>query len=137
MRKAPCKEIYFRSMLNEILSDENMFKSMAQVMANKGAAGVDGMRTDQMEAYINANWVTMKESVLTGSYRPQPVLKVEIPKPQGGTRMLGIPTVVDRMLQQAIAQWLSPKYEIEFSEYSYGFRPLRSAHQAVRRCMQM
>ena len=73
----------------------------------------------------------LKQSILEGNYRPQPVRKVEIPKPQGGTRILGIPTVMDRLIQQAIAQWLSPKYEPEFSEYSYGFREGRSAHQAV------
>ncbi len=89
------------------------------------------MQTDELRDYLNANWQTLRKEILEGNYKPQPVRKVEIPKPQGGTRMLGIPTVTDRLLQQAIAQWLSPKNEEEFSNYSYGFRPKRNAHQAV------
>ncbi len=89
------------------------------------------MQTDELRDYLNASWQTLRADILQGNYRPQPVRKVEIPKPQGGTRMLGIPTVRDRLLQQAIAQWLSPQYEEEFSNYSYGFRERRNAHQAV------
>jgi len=89
------------------------------------------MQTDELRDYLNANWQTLRKEILEGNYKPQPVRKVEIPKPQGGTRMLGIPTVTDRLLQQAIAQWLRPKNEEEFSNYSYGFRPKRNAHQAV------
>ncbi|MGH7238513.1 MAG: group II intron reverse transcriptase/maturase, partial [Candidatus Saccharimonadales bacterium] len=102
-----------------------------QVTANKGAGGVDGMQTEELKGYLKDHWQELRKSVLEGSYKPQAVRKVEIPKPQGGTRMLGVPTVVDRMLQQAVSQWLSPKYEEEFSEYSYGFRPKRRAQQAV------
>lgn len=86
---------------------------------------------DELRDYLNANWQTLRRNILEGNYKPQAVRKVEIPKPQGGVRMLGIPTVIDRLLQQAIAQWLSPRYEEEFSHYSYGFREGCNAHQAV------
>jgi len=91
------------------------------------------MQTEELRNWLEANWVMLKQSILEGSYHPQPVRKVEIPKPQGGTRMLGIPTVLDRLLAQAIHQWLSPQYEPGFSENSYGFREGRNAHQAVER----
>lgn len=118
-------------MLEEILDFRNVQKAMKQVISNHGAGGIDGMQADELRAYLEANWAMLKQSILEGSYRPQPVRKVEIPKPQGGMRMLGIPTVLDRLIQQAISQWLSPKYEPEFSAYSYGFREGRNAHQAV------
>ena len=118
-------------MLEEILDIRNVQKAFKQVAANKGAGGIDGMQTDELRDYLNANWQTLRNDILEGSYLPQAVRKVEILKPQGGTRMLGIPTVKDRLLQQAIAQWLSPKYEEEFSNYIYGFREGRNAHQAV------
>ncbi|MGI8597986.1 MAG: hypothetical protein ACR2KB_01905 [Chitinophagaceae bacterium] len=109
-------------MLEEILDIRNVQKACRQVTANKGAGGVDGMQTDELRDYLNAGWQTLRNNVLEGNYKAQAVRKVEIEKPQGGTRMLGIPTVTDRLLQQAIAQWLSPKYEEGFSDYSYGFR---------------
>jgi RNA-directed DNA polymerase len=118
-------------MLEEVLDMRNVEKALKQVTANKGAGGIDGMETDELRAYLNDHWQTWRKDILEGKYKPQPVRKVEIPKPSGGTRMLGIPTVKDRLLQQCIAQWLSPKNEAEFSPYSYGFRPNRSAHQAV------
>ncbi|HKZ64988.1 MAG TPA: group II intron reverse transcriptase/maturase [Chitinophagaceae bacterium] len=118
-------------MLEEILDMRNVQKAFKQVTANKGAGGIDGMQTDELRDYLNANWQTLRNNILEGNYCPQAVRKVEISKEQGGTRMLGIPTVTDRLLQQAIAQWLSPKWEEEFSNYSYGFREGRSAHQAV------
>lgn len=123
-------------MLEEILDIRNVTKALKQVTANKGAGGIDGMQTDELRDYLNANWQTLRKSILEGSYKPQPVRKVEIPKPQGGTRMLGIPTVIDRLLQQAIAQWLGYRYEPEFSTYSYGFREKRNAHQAVLQAQQ-
>lgn len=123
-------------MLEEILDIRNVQKALKQVTANQGAGGIDGMQTDELRDYLNANWQTLRKDILEGDYRPQAVLKVEIQKPQGGTRMLGIPTVTDRLLQQAIAQWLSPKYEVEFSNYSYGFRERRNAHQAVLQAQQ-
>ena len=118
-------------MLEKILDRWNIEKALEQVVSNKGAGGVDGMQTDELRDYLNANWQSLRTKILEGSYEPSPVRKVEIPKPQGGVRMLGIPTVIDRLIQQAINQWLSPKCEAQFSEHSYGFRPKRNAHQAV------
>jgi len=123
-------------MPEEILDIRNVTKALKQVTANKGAGGIDGMQTDELRDYLNVNWQTLRKSILEGSYKPQPVRKVEIPKPQGGTRMLGIPTVIDRLLQQSIAQWLREQYEPEFSTYSYGFREKRNAHQAVLQAQQ-
>jgi group II intron reverse transcriptase/maturase len=120
-------------MLEEILDYRNITKALQQVTSNKGAGGVDGMQTDELREWLEANWMKLKQSILEGSYRPSPVRKVEIPKPSGGTRMLGIPTVVDRVIGQAIHQWLSGQYEAGFSENSYGFREGRNAHQAVER----
>jgi RNA-directed DNA polymerase len=105
-------------MLEEILDYRNVQKALKQVISNKGAGGMDGMQTDELREWLEANWTAWNQSILDGSYRPQPVRKVEIPKPQGGTRMLGIPTVLDRLLAQAIHQWLSAQYEPEFSENS-------------------
>lgn len=118
-------------MLEEILDIRNVQKACKQVISNGGASGVDGMQTDELRDYLNTHWQTLRTTILDGNYKAQAVRKVEIPKPQGGTRMLGIPTVIDRLLQQSIAQWLSPKYEPLFSTYSYGFRRGKNAHQAV------
>jgi RNA-directed DNA polymerase len=123
-------------MLEEIVDIRNVHKAFKQVTANKGAGGIDGMQTDELRDYLNAHWQELRAAILESRYRPQPVRKVEIPKPQGGVRMLGIPTVIDRLLQQAIAQWLSVYYEPEFSPYSYGFREGRNAHQAVLQAQQ-
>lgn len=119
------------SMLEQILHRRNIEKALVQVERNKGAAGVDGMQTTELRAYLNTHWQELREHLMSGKFVPSPVRKVEIPKPGGGTRMLGIPTVLDRLIQQAISQWLSPKYEEQFSSNSYGFRPNRNAHQAV------
>lgn len=118
-------------MLEEILDYRNITKALRQVVSNKGAGGVDRMQTEELQSWLESNWLNWKRNILEGNYRPQPVRKVEIPKPQGGTRMLGIPTVIDRLLGQAIQQWLSGQYEGGFSESSYGFREGRNAHQAV------
>ena len=118
-------------MLEEILDRRNLEKALRAVERNKGACGVDGMQLDELRQYVNAHYQVLRKSTLEGTYRPSPVRKVEIPKPQGGVRMLGIPTVIDRMLQQAIQQWLSPKVDKDFNENSFGFRPNKSAHQAV------
>ncbi len=118
-------------MLEEILDYRNITKALQQVTSNKGAGGVDGMQTAELHEWLEANWRKLKQSILEGSYLPSPVRRVEIPKPSGGTRTLGIPTVVDRLIGQAIHQWLSGQYDAGFSENSYGFREGRNAHQAV------
>jgi RNA-directed DNA polymerase len=120
-------------MLEEILDYRNITKALQQVSANGGAGGVDGMSAEELPGWLEKNWPILRARILEGSYQPQPVRKVEIPKPSGGTRLLGIPTVVDRLLSQAISQWLTPQYEPGFSEHSYGFREGRNAHQAVER----
>jgi len=118
-------------LMEVIVSRGNMMAAHSRVVANKGSPGVDEMPVTALKGYLQGEWPRIKEELLTGKYRPQPVRKVEIPKPGGGTRMLGIPTVLDRLIQQAVHQVLSPKFDPDFSESSYGFRPGRSAHQAV------
>lgn len=118
-------------LMEEITSRANMHKAYNRVVSNKGAAGVDNMSTGQLKGYLQTDWPRIKEALLNGTYNPQPVRKVEIPKPGGGTRMLGIPTVLDRLIQQAVHQELGPLFEPGFSASSYGFRPGKSAHQAV------
>jgi len=127
---------YKKEVLEEILSRRNIEKALVQVEQNKGAAGVDEMPWNELRAYINEHWQCLRSSILEGTYRPQPVRKVEIDKPQGGKRKLGIPTVVDRMIGQAIAQWLTYRYDRGFSERSYGFRPGRNTHQAAHQAQQ-
>ena len=123
-------------LIEEILSTENVRVALYKVIANKGAAGIDGMEVTQLRDYMNANWWSIKQSILERSYKPAPVRRVEIPKSNGGVRKLGIPTVVDRTLQQAIVQVLSPIFEKEFQENSYGFRPGRSCEQAVLKLLE-
>jgi RNA-directed DNA polymerase len=123
-------------LMEAVVARENMFSAYEQVMSNKGAAGIDGMTVEQLKPYLQEHWTKIKEELLKGEYQPQPVRCVEIPKPQGGMRQLGIPTVADRLIQQALHQVLSPIFEPEFSESSYGFRPGRSAHQAVRQARE-
>lgn len=123
-------------MLEEILQSQNVYKALEQVERNKGAGGIDTMQTDELRQYVSANWHKLKEGILECNYHPSPVRKVEIPKAGGGKRMLGIPRVTDRFLQQTISQWLSPKYESEFSPMSFGFRPGKNAHQAVRQAQK-
>ncbi|MDZ7898291.1 MAG: group II intron reverse transcriptase/maturase [Arcicella sp.] len=119
-------------MLEEILSWRNIEKALLKVEQNKGVCGIDGMQTDELRDYLQWHYTELRTTILNGTFRPQAVKKVEIPKPNGGTRMLGIPTVIDRLIQQAISHRLSGLYEEGFSEYSYGFRPHRNAHQAVQ-----
>src|SRR5437660_5853734 len=119
-------------LMEAVVERENMWSALKQVERNSGAAGVDKMTVGQLRAYLREHWLRIKEELLAGEYQPQPVRKVEIPKPGGrGKRMLGIPTVIDRLIQQALHQVLSPLFEPSFSESSYGFRPNRSAQQAV------
>ncbi|BBO83921.1 group II intron reverse transcriptase/maturase [Desulfosarcina ovata subsp. sediminis] len=108
-----------------------MLRAMNQVIANKGAPGVDGMKTNHLKGYLKRHWPKIKQDLLNGDYRPLPVRRKEIDKPDGGVRLLGIPTVLDRLIQQTIAQVLEQIWDPTFSEYSYGFRPGRSAHDAV------
>jgi len=119
-------------MLEIIVSRGNMMAALKRVRANKGSHGIDGMTVDVLPAYLSIHWPTIRQELLEGTYVPHPVRRVEIPKPDGGVRLLGIPTVVDRLIQQAVAQILSPVFEGGFSAHSYGFRPGRSAHDAVR-----
>lgn len=118
-------------MLQEIMNRRNIERALLQVERNKGVGGVDGMQTDALRDYLHVNYSILSQEVISGNYNPGAVKKVEIPKPQGGVRMLGIPTVKDRLIQQAISQWLSQFYEPGFSVFSYGFRPNKNAHQAV------
>lgn len=118
-------------MMEAVVARENLLDAYRQVMGNKGAAGVDHMTVEQLKPYLQEHWARIRESLLNGTYQPQAVRCVEIPKPNGGVRQLGIPTVVDRLIQQALHQILSLIFEPGFSESSYGFRPGRSAQQAV------
>ena len=118
-------------LLERILSSENMHRAWTRVKKNKGAAGVDKRSIDEMPDYLHEHWAAVRESLMEGKYQPSPVLRAEIPKPSGGVRLLGIPTVLDRLIQQAIAQVLTEICDPDFSERSYGFRPGRSAHDAV------
>ena len=124
-------------MLEKILSNENIEKAYKRVYANKGAGGVDGVTTKELEAYMKANWNGIKEQIRTRTYKPQPVLRVEIPKPNGGVRKLGIPTVIDRVIEQAITQVLTPIFDPSFHENSYGFRPNRRCEQAIVRLLEL
>ena len=118
-------------LMEAVCEKANLTKALKRVVANKGSAGVDGMTVKQLPGYLAGHWPTMKEQLLGGTYRPQPVKRVEITKPDGGVRKLGIPTAVDRFIQQAILQVLQERWDGSFSEHSYGFRPGRSGHQAV------
>jgi len=118
-------------LLERILSKENVARAWKRVKANHGAPGIDGITIEQFPDHTRELWASIRQSLLSGTYQPLPVKRVEIPKPTGGTRSLGIPTVLDRLIQQAIAQVLSPIFDPTFSESSFGFRPGRSAHHAV------
>jgi len=122
-------------MIEEILSKANLTKAYKQVVKNKGSAGVDKMKVTDLKLYLQKHWNELKPTIKNGTYVPQAVKGIEIPKPNGGKRLLGIPTVIDRMLQQAIHQELSEIYDPEFSWFSFGFRPGKSAHQAVKQSL--
>lgn len=125
-----------RNLMEEVVDRGNMLKAWERVRSNKGAPGVDGMRVEELPEYLKVNWAAIKESLLNGEYQPNLVKGVEIPKPGGGVRQLGIPTVLDRLIQQALHQRLNPIFDPDFSESSYGFREGRSAHQAVLKMRQ-
>jgi RNA-directed DNA polymerase len=122
--------------MEAIVERENLKKALAQVKRNKGAAGVDAMSVDDLAAYLKEHWPSIRAQLLADSYKPRPVRRVEIPKATGGTRPLGIPTVLDRFIQQAVMQVLQAEWDPTFSEASFGFRPKHSAHQAVERAQQ-
>src|SRR6266536_3583601 len=119
--------------MEAIVERNNLRKALARVKANKGAAGIDGMSFEDLAPYLKEHWPTIRVQLLDGTYKPQPVRRVEIPKASGGTRPLGIPTVLDRFIQQAVMQVLQADWDGTFSGTSFGFRPKHSAHQAVER----
>jgi len=123
-------------LMERVVEEGNVEVAQKRVRQNKGSAGIDGMSVEELPGYLAENWGRIRKSLLTGTYQPQPVKRVEIPKPNGGIRQLGIPTVMDRMIQQMILNVLQPKFDPTFSEHSYGFRPGRSAHQAVSAARQ-
>jgi RNA-directed DNA polymerase len=129
-RRAPSMAI--SPIMAEILERENLKRALAQVKRNKGAPGIDGMTVDELPAHLKTHWPELRARLEAGTYRPQPVKRVEIPKPDGRKRLLGIPTVIDRFIQQAIAQVVQRQWDQHFHPHSYGFRPGRNAHQAVR-----
>jgi len=117
--------------MEQVVERSNLFAALARVRRNGGSPGMDGMSVEALPEYLKRKWPEIRESLLLGTYEPQPVRRVEIPKPGGGVRRLGVPTVVDRFIQQALLQVLQPIWDRTFSEWSYGFRPGRSAQQAV------
>ena len=122
--------------MEEVCERANLKEALRQVRGNKGSAGVDRMTVDQLGDYLKQHWPAIREQLLNGTYEPKPVRRVEIPKPDGGVRKLGIPTVLDRFIQQAVMQVLQKRWDPTFSQYSYGFRPRRSAHHAVAQAQQ-
>src|SRR5262245_15520379 len=122
--------------MEEACERENCKRALARVRANKGNPGMDGMTVEELPGYLKEHWPVLREQLLRGTYKPQPVKRVEIPKPDGGVRKLGIPTVLDRFMQQAVMQVLQDRWDRTFSSNSYGFRPGRSAHQAVEQAQQ-
>jgi len=119
------------SLMEAVCERENLKKALRRVKANKGSPGVDGMTVEQLSDYLRTHWPQHRDELLRGTYTPSPVRRVEIPKPDGGVRKLGVPTALDRFVQQAVLQVLQPLFDPTFSDHSYGFRPGRSAHQAV------
>ena len=122
--------------MEEVCERENCLQALKRVKSNKGSPGIDGMTVGELPGYLKEHWPAIREQLLRGTYKPQPVKRVEIPKPDGGVRQLGIPTVLDRMVQQAVMQVLQSRWDAEFSEHSHGFRPGRSAHQAVAKAQK-
>ena len=123
-------------LMDAVCERGNLWLAYDRVVKNKGAAGVDGIGVNEFKGHLKQHWPTIKAKLLAGEYMPSPVRRVDMPKPQGGVRTLGIPTLTDRLIQQALHQVLSPIFEAEFSESSYGFRPGRNAHQAVKAAQQ-
>jgi RNA-directed DNA polymerase len=124
------------SIIEQMVERENMWKAYNRIVGNKGAPGIDKMTVEELQPYLKEHWLSIKAKLLDGTYQPQAVRQVSIPKPNGGERLLGIPTVVDRLIQQALCQVLNPYFEPEFSDNSYGFREGKSAHQAIMQARQ-
>src|SRR5437879_1772527 len=122
--------------MEEVCERENLKRALRRVKSNKGSPGIDGMKVEELPGYLKQHWPEIREQLLSGSYKPQAVKRVEIAKPDGGVRKLGIPTVLDRFVQQAVMQVLQGKWDRTFSEHSHGFRPGRSAHQGVAKAQQ-
>lgn len=120
-----------QELMEQVVRRENLIQALRRVRANRGVPGTDGMTIEELGAYLKVQWPILREELLRGTYHPKAVRGVEIPKPSGGVRRLGIPTVLDRFIQQAILQVLTPIFEPNFSESSYGYRPNRNAQQAV------
>ncbi len=135
-KKQDDRNVYTSNLLEKILHRDNMNEAFKRVVKNKGSHGIDGLTTDELLSYLKENGANLRQSLLDGTYVPLPVRRVEIPKDDGKKRQLGIPTVVDRVVQQSIAQVLSPIFEKKFSDNSFGFRPNRSAHDALKRCQE-
>jgi len=135
-KKQNTENKYANGLLERIIDRNNLNQAFKKVKSNKGSHGIDGMKVDELLQYLKENGDSLRQSILEGSYKPNPVRRVEIPKQDGKKRPLGIPTAVDRVIQQAIAQVLSPIFEEKFSDNSYGFRPNRSAHQAILKCKE-
>ena len=131
-RREPMQPALGLDLMRQVLANANVAKAWKQVRSNKGAPGSDGMSIEDFLGFARENWASIRRTLRDGTYRPQPVRQKVIPKPNGGERMLGIPSVIDRVIQQAIAQVLTPLFDPLFSESSFGFRPGRSAHGAVR-----
>lgn len=123
-------------LMEEVLSRQNMLKALRRVKKNKGAPGIDNLTVESLKPYLRQNWLSIREQLLKGDYKPQSVLRVEIPKPNGEKRLLGIPTVIDRLIQQALLQILTDIFDPDFSPFSFGFRPNRKAHDAVIKAKQ-
>ncbi len=131
--ESPARE---EQLTEEVCGRENCQQALRRVKANKGSPGIDGMKVSELPGYLKQHWPAIREQLMSGTYRPQPVRRVEIAKPDGGVRKLGIPTVLDRFIQQAVMQVLQRRWDPTFSEHSHGFRPQRSAHQAVAKAQQ-
>jgi len=123
-------------LMEKALSRQNMLKALRRVEKNKGAPGIDNLTVENLKPYLRQNWLSIREQLLKRDYKPQPVLQVETPKPNGGKRLLGIPTVIDRLIQQALLQILTEIFDPDFSPFSFGFRPNRKAHDATRKAKQ-
>ena len=131
--ESPARE---EQLMEEVCDRENLKRALRRVRANKGSPGTDGMKVGELPGYLKQHWPAIREQLMSGTYKPQPVKRVEIAKPDGGVRNLGIPTVLDRFIQQGVMQVLQGKWDRTFSEHSHGFRPQRSAHQAVAKAQQ-